>query len=296
MIEFSDILARIVNMDVYEAIAIAEIVIGLFGIHLSYIFRRNLAFRIKLGFVYSLPLIAGVLSLMFPMSDVHILTQTHLVAFMVMLSILYWREVKNFTTSEGFHKRSLSNYLDNVPDLIWVKDVDNKFSYANKAMLRIYNVDKEEMIGKTPLEIQNKFLQKLQRFDFGQLCFKSDQFIKQTNRARVFLESGYINDRYYAFQVYKSPIYSNNDGEQKLIGYVGIARDLTYDVLDHNEIDRLLKSGDLDKAYALFAIHKSRYDIFNKESELIKHQDQLEQTNENMQASVCPHPDCPKKK
>lgn len=249
------------NITPVQMIGYIEILIGLFGLYVAYSFRRSCMFRFKLAMVYCMPIIAGLMTI-FDFSDTHFVKHLLVLAFMIFITVLYWREVKALTTTEGYHKKALADYLDDVPDLIWVKDADCRYSYCNKAMLKVFQVKREEILGKTDIELGICKRRKNQRFDFDLICDKSDRIVKVSQEEKKFLESGYIDNNFYSFQVYKAPILIQaHDAKKKHIGYIGIARDLTYDVLDHKEIQKLIDEGSIEEALSLFCIHKERYDV-----------------------------------
>ncbi|WP_052812718.1 PAS domain S-box protein [Desulfonatronum thioautotrophicum] len=119
---------------------------------------------------------------------------------------------------------------DNVPDMIWAKDLEKKYIFANKAICRdlLNAVDTEEPVGKTDL-----FFAKRERLShpdnpqwhtFGELCQDSDQATMAAGIPMQFDEYGNVQGKFLFLDVHKAP-FINSDG--RMIGTVGSARDVT---------------------------------------------------------------------
>jgi signal transduction histidine kinase/DNA-binding response OmpR family regulator len=119
---------------------------------------------------------------------------------------------------------------DNVPDMIWAKDPENRFLFVNQAICtELLNArDTDEPIGKTDLYFAAR-----ERADhpdqpdwhtFGEICADSDAVIMSTERAKRFDESGNVKGRFLFLDVYKAPFW---DKQGDLIGTVGCGRDVT---------------------------------------------------------------------
>jgi PAS domain-containing protein len=238
---------------------ILEIMIGSFGLFIAYTFRRNNSFRVKLGTVYLFPILAGIHSIINTASS-HQGADIFVLAFMILSTILYYREVKDLTTTVGFNRHTLADYLDDVPDMIYIKDVDCKYTYANKSFMNTFGVSEDFLLGKGDYDIKAFKENKGERYDFADICSESDEWVKVNKTPRLALESGFINEKYYSFQVYKAPIYTECCNERKHVGYIGLARDLTYNILDHKEIEDLINNKDLVGALSVFCMHTKRYE------------------------------------
>jgi len=130
--------------------------------------------------------------------------------------------------------RSLMSLLrlmcDNVPDLIWAKDLQKRYLFANKAICEqlLIATDTQEPIGKTDL-----FFALRQRdahpddphwHTFGELCQDSDAITLEKNAPSTFEEFGNVSGKLLYLDVHKAP-FRNENGE--VIGTVGSARDIT---------------------------------------------------------------------
>jgi len=250
------------SIKVPQLIGVLQVLIGVFGIHTAYIFRRNSTFRFKLGVVYLLPIISGV-SLISSLNSSDYLNDILVLAFMVFSTVLYYREVRTYTTSQGYHRHALVDYLDDVPCLIWIKDLDFKYTYANRSMLNVFGIPKEAMMGKTIDDIVEIKRHSGVRFDFADVCKESDNAMVLFKLPKSVLESGYIGKEYKSLQVYKSPIFIESNTERRHIGYIGIARDLTADIIDHKEIEAMINRCDIAGAINMFCVHTERYTTSN---------------------------------
>ena len=119
---------------------------------------------------------------------------------------------------------------DNVPDMIWAKDLDKHYIFANKALcVDLLNANEiREPIGKSDLFFSDR--ERRQHPDdpqwhtFGELCQESDEIILQTKKPFVFVEYGHIKGKPLCLEIHKSP-FVNASGT--IIGTVGCARDIT---------------------------------------------------------------------
>ncbi len=119
---------------------------------------------------------------------------------------------------------------DNVPDMIWAKDLEKRFIFVNHAICRhlLNAADTEEPIGKTDL-----FFAERERLShpndpnwhtFGELCQDSDAITMERKMPQQFEEFGNIRGEYLFLDVHKAP-FVDETGE--MIGTVGSARDVT---------------------------------------------------------------------
>jgi len=129
------------------------------------------------------------------------------------------------------HNSELLNLLtQHLPDMLWVKDIDGLYMYANKAICDglLMAKDTEEPIGKGDLffALRERELHsdKPDWHTFGELCFNSDLDVIEKNRAMKFEEYGNVKGKLIYLEVYKAPFY---DKDGKIIGTVGAGRDIT---------------------------------------------------------------------
>jgi len=119
---------------------------------------------------------------------------------------------------------------DNVPDLIWAKDLKKRFIFTNKAICeKLLNVkDTDEPIGKTDMYFANRgrknHPENPQYHTFGEICKKSDTVVMKSKKSQRFDEFGNVKGKYLFLDVHKAPFW---DEQGKLIGTVGCGRDVT---------------------------------------------------------------------
>lgn len=116
--------------------------------------------------------------------------------------------------------------VDNVPDLIWAKDMEDRYLFVNKAICSsVLMCDTAaEAVGKkdsyfAAIETEKGFLH-----TFGQICMNSDQAVRENRAAGRFIEDGLVRGQYLAFDVHKAPFF---DDSGQMVGTVGCARDIT---------------------------------------------------------------------
>jgi PAS domain S-box-containing protein len=135
-------------------------------------------------------------------------------------------------SEKKYHK--LSNLLrllaDNMPDMLWAKNLDKEYLFANKSICdNLLNaIDTEEPLGKTDMYFasreRNSHPENPEWHTFGEICRDSDAITLQEMKPMKFDEYGNVKGKFLFLDVHKAPLY-NEDG--KLIGVVGSARDVT---------------------------------------------------------------------
>lgn len=119
---------------------------------------------------------------------------------------------------------------DNVPDLIWAKDLDRRFLFVNRAVCEklLLARDTTEPLGKDDM-----FFVQRERdahpdnpnwHTFGEICVDSDAVVMGTRKSERFDEFGNVKGEFLNLDVYKAP-FINEQGE--MIGTVGCGRDVT---------------------------------------------------------------------
>ena len=134
----------------------------------------------------------------------------------------------------GKEYRNLYNVFrlmaDNMPDLVWAKDLNKKYIFVNKAVCETYlqAATTEEPIGHSREDFmkreRDKHPENPDWHNIGRYSADSDEIILQTGKPGVFEEFGNIKGKFYYLDIRKAPIWDEN-GE--MIGIVGSARDVT---------------------------------------------------------------------
>jgi len=128
---------------------------------------------------------------------------------------------------------------DNMSDMLWAKDLENRYLFANKAMCDklLIATDVQEPIGKTDLFFAERERAKHPERDdwhtFGEICADSDIEIRKTGQPGRFEEYGKVQGEYLFLDVHKAPLI---DGDSNMIGVVGSGRDLTKEKLIEQEL------------------------------------------------------------
>ena len=119
----------------------------------------------------------------------------------------------------------ISTMIEKLPDMLWFKDVDGKYIYANKAIRENLLLD-ENPEGKTDLELSYAAKQKYgdREHTFGEVCGDSDKDVLDNGyEGKKYVESGKVKGKMLHLEVNKSVV--KVDGE--VIGVVGSGRDIT---------------------------------------------------------------------
>ena len=119
----------------------------------------------------------------------------------------------------------ISAMIDKLPDMLWFKDVDGKYVYANKAIRENLLLD-ENPEGRTDLELSYAAKQEYgdREHTFGEVCGDSDKDVLENEyEGKKYVESGKVKGKMLHLEVNKSIV--KVDGE--IIGVVGSGRDIT---------------------------------------------------------------------
>ena len=122
--------------------------------------------------------------------------------------------IQSLSGSEGF----LRALLHAIPDLIWLKDTNGVFLACNEMFERFLTMKKENIVGKTDYDFVEK---------------EQADFFREHDRKAVAAGKPSINEEWVTFsddgrrallETIKTPM---RDDQGKLIGVLGIARDIT---------------------------------------------------------------------
>ncbi len=148
-------------------------------------------------------------------------------------------ERKEFEEMLKKERNQLRTLIDNLPDMIFFKDVDGKYILDNIAHLKSIGAkNQEEVLGKTTFDFNPPDLAK-KYHDDEMLIVKTGEPILNVIEQALHKDTGEI--RWH--QTSKIPI--KNDLE-RVIGIVGIAHDITNQKLAEEERERLIS--ELQKA------------------------------------------------
>jgi len=113
----------------------------------------------------------------------------------------------------------LQAFFDNIPDMIYFKDLQNRFVLVNKAHAAALNLTPEEVIGKSDLDFFPR--------EIGEKYYSDDSYIIKTGKpiiGKIEKAPRPENGGITYVSTTKLPHY---DKDGKLIGIIGVTRNLT---------------------------------------------------------------------
>jgi PAS domain S-box-containing protein len=126
----------------------------------------------------------------------------------------------------------LSTVIDNVPDYIYMKDTESRYLVSNNAFVRFLGAKRpDEVIGKTPFELYPE--------EMATRYYADDQEVIRSGRPLVNREERSVDQgrgKLVWNLTTKVPL---RDGQGKVVGLVGVARDITEKKQAEEEKERL---------------------------------------------------------
>ena len=119
----------------------------------------------------------------------------------------------------------IHSMIENLPDMLWFKDTEGKYLYANKA-IRENLLLSTNPIGQTDVELakQAKLVWGDREHTFGETCGNSDKDVLANNYVgKEYVEFGKVRGKILHLAVNKSIVKVSD----KVIGVVGSGRDIT---------------------------------------------------------------------
>ncbi len=154
------------------------------------------------------------------------------------------KELVDSRTRYKYMYNMLRLMTDNIPDLLWAKDLRKRYLFVNKAICeKLLNAtDTDEPIGKTDLFFAERERKRHPEdpswHTFGEICRNSDELTMQQKSAGCFNESGNVKGEFLYLDVQKAPII---DDDGNMIGTVGSGRDITKQKLMEQEFQALFQ-------------------------------------------------------
>ncbi len=145
----------------------------------------------------------------------------------------------------------LKTLTDNLPDMLWIKDLEGYYLFANQAICDnlLMAKDTNEPIGKNDvffaLRERATHPENPNWHTFGELCHNSDDVTVEHNKSMRFEEYGNVKGQLMYLEVHKAPFY---DDSGKVLGVVGSGRDITEFVLMKKQMEEQQKDFEY-KAY-----------------------------------------------
>ncbi len=135
-----------------------------------------------------------------------------------------------------------------LPDLVWAKDMDGKYVFADDAYIRWQNAKcLEDIVGKTDIALAAARRAEKPDDDewwtWGPVCRDSDDIVIECDEACTFIETGMAEGKDQILITRKAP-WRDKDGV--LLGTVGSGHDITVRDTEsrrlHAELSNLIKS------------------------------------------------------
>jgi len=162
---------------------------------------------------------------------------------------------KNTEDKLNQERKLLRTLIDNLPVTIYVKDDECRKIIANKADLDIVGVKTEaEIIGKTDLDSYGN--------ELGQRGYLDDKQVIKTGNAVLYREEDFVDFRGDQRWLLTSKI-PLTDGNNKIIGLVGIGQDITLQKKAQEKILKLSKGIEQSSATILITDIKGNIEYVN---------------------------------
>ncbi len=168
-------------------------------------------------------------------------------------------ELVTVSTEQHRTAQLLRLIADNVPDLIWAKDLAGNYLFTNLANARLLLLtdDTTEPIGKNHIVYARRArAEQPERSDwytFGELCCDSDAVILKDLAPQRFDEYGNVRGEFLYLDVYKAPFF---DQDGVLLGTVGCGRVITREKQLEHETRRLARLYRILSAINQKIVHK----------------------------------------
>jgi len=160
------------------------------------------------------------------------------------------------------HNSELLKLLtEHLPDMLWIKDINGKYIYANQSICDNLLMAKntQEPLGKDDVFFAHREREVHKDnpdwHTFGELCFNSDLIVIKNNKQMKFEEYGNVKGKMLYLEVYKAPFY---DEEGNILGTVGAGRDIT---------ELKMIQLDLEEKNKILAKQQEQIALFNEELE-----------------------------
>jgi len=172
---------------------------------------------------------------------------------------MHMDELIRISTEQHRTAQLLRLITDNVPDLIWAKDLQGNYLFTNRANARqlLLTDDTVEPVGKNHIVYARRArAEKPDRQDwytFGELCCDSDAVVLKQLAAQRFEEYGNVRGEFLYLDVFKAPFF---DQEGILLGTVGCGRVVTREKQLERETRRLARLYRILSAINQKIVHK----------------------------------------
>ena len=150
--------------------------------------------------------------------------------------------------NEKFSKdSSLTAIANALPDMLWAKDLDGKYIWANQQIIDrlLFSGSIENTIGRNDVSMATDRINVVgaDKHTFGIVCGNSDLVVLDTELPERFLEFGLVTGKPMYLEVHKDVLRDKNGN---VIGTVGTGREITAEFLAFQEISNKLDAKDVD--------------------------------------------------
>ena len=130
---------------------------------------------------------------------------------------------------------------DNMPDMIWAKDMDGRYMFVNQAMCdNLIMCDcPDRAIGMTDMIIAERERNAGYEHIFSNIYVNSDAIIQERKVACRILKEGLVRNKYLVLDVHKGPFLNEN---REMVGTVGCGRDVT----SEKKVEKALKEREIE--------------------------------------------------
>lgn len=155
---------------------------------------------------------------------------------------------------------------DNMPDLLWAKNLKKEFIFTNKAICDalLNATNTEEPLGKSDMYFASRerasHPENNQWHTFGEICRDSDSITLDQLKPMQFDEFGNVKGKFLFLDVHKAPLF---DEQGQLMGVVGSARDVTAAKAAENTLNILSEAVEQSPASVLITNTKGEIEYVN---------------------------------
>jgi PAS domain S-box-containing protein len=139
------------------------------------------------------------------------------------------KAVANQSSSNQNHLNSL---IDTIPDLVWLKDLNGLYFNCNPMFERFFGALEQDILGKTDYDFVD--VETADSFRKHDLNAMQQDHPTENEEWLTFADDGYKG----LFSTIKTPM---RDGSGKVIGVLGVARDITVQKQTKMQLKRLTK-------------------------------------------------------
>jgi PAS domain-containing protein len=142
------------------------------------------------------------------------------------------QEAEDFQDKANIYKNQIVAIGDALPDMMWAKDLEGRYTYANRHIINnlLFSKSLDNTLYKTDIEhsMAEKSRVGNDNHTFGEVCGDSDTIVLEQKRPMKFLEYGLVKGKMIYLEVHKN-VFRNAQGI--IIGTVGAGRDVTHEYI-----------------------------------------------------------------